>query len=159
MSIPYNDVIRPLVDLVKIGNVLQFKQVVAAESYLGLLIDGGTLRTYYPGLKAALGQTIGGALGGEEPIILPVDLDSITWEEIKLEKLATPVAFFLKISVCSTLLILQHLQLMPPDIASPKNIWLQSLCVTTLLSDASKTYQLTLFSELNSLEFAIHKIC
>jgi hypothetical protein len=57
-------------------------------------------------------------LGGEEPIILPVDLDSITWEEIKLEKLATPVAYFLKISVRSTLLILQHLQLMPPDIAS-----------------------------------------
>ena len=34
---------------------------MAAEAYVTFIIDGGALRVYYPGLKAALGTTIGQA--------------------------------------------------------------------------------------------------
>jgi hypothetical protein len=107
-EIPYHELILPAIGLVKSASIHNLKEVVAAEAYLGFLIDGGALRIYYPGLKAALGMTITNALNTDRVIAAPKSLtfDSTTWDDLYINRLAIPVAYFLKISATTALQML-----------------------------------------------------
>jgi hypothetical protein len=77
------------------------------------LLDGGPLWVYYPGLQAALGQTIGQALAnaaGENLTPRSQDFSHVTWDQIDLDRLSTPIAFFLNISPRSTIKLLNGIQ-------------------------------------------------
>ena len=120
-AIPYDTWISPAIDIIRTAGAHRFRQVVAAEAYLGLLIDGGTLRIYYPGLKAALGQTIGNALkavvGGDSVIITPVSptFDYVKWEDLYFRQLKVPLAYYLKISEETALRMLDYMQARYPS--------------------------------------------
>jgi len=99
-KIPYDEVIEPALELLRNLDIRDFKQIVAAESFIGLLLDGGPLRVYYPGLQSALGQTIGQALANAQGgIISPASLyfSHVTWDAIDLDRLAIPIAFFFRL--------------------------------------------------------------
>lgn len=102
-TMPYHESILPAVCIVKNASIGDLRKVVTAEAYLRYLIDGDTAGTYYPGLKAALGMTVENAYKGYGEFIAPLstNLDHVTWDDIHIDKLATPIAFFLQISADS----------------------------------------------------------
>jgi len=87
--------------------------VIAAEAYLSFMVDGGTLRLFYPGIKAALGKTIGEAVSTSEIIISPKvsDFSHVHWSHFQTETLAKQLSFYFCVDqkiINKFLLLLQH---------------------------------------------------
>jgi hypothetical protein len=108
----YNNTVQLLQSL----HLQSFKSIAAAESFLSFVVDGGTLRLYYPGLRAALGnRTLGEAMADGKPQICPLSIDysHVTWQMLSLDKLATPLAYMLNISEDAAHKILLYLETHP----------------------------------------------
>jgi hypothetical protein len=128
---PFEREWQTCLQLLKGKDIHHFCKIVAAESYLTMVMDGGTLRLYYPGLKSALGSTIGVALSLAKDVILPAtqDLNHTNWESLSLDKLSEVMAYYLGVSAQVVYIVLHMIQRLPPDPNSEKHakIWMALL--------------------------------
>jgi hypothetical protein len=104
-------------DYITAKDIREFRQVVGAESYLTMLMDGGTLRLFYSGLTSALGSTIQTAFSRAVNVLLPrtPKLKHISWDSISIEKLSVVLAVYLGVSKQVVLITLLMLQDLPSD--------------------------------------------
>jgi len=113
---PFDREWQTCLQFLKGKDIHHFCKIVAAESYLTMVMDGGTLRLYYPGLKSALGSTI-------------QDLNHTNWESLSLDKLSEVMAYYLGVSAQVVYIVLHMIQRLPPDPNSEKHakIWMALL--------------------------------
>ena len=122
-NIPYLESVVPAIRLIKGGRLADFRKVVAAEAYLRLLIDGRPNKVYMPVLSAALGMPIEEALEGRGVMILPASqhFDSVTWDDLQIDKLARPIAYFYKVSYDTALQMLTYFRAKDPTCFLPND--------------------------------------
>ncbi len=83
-------------------DIEKLPRILAAESYLGYILDGSVLRIYYHGLKAAIGGTLNEAKSRSEFSILPLttDFSHVSWTNFQgpsLAQAAKSMGYYLRV--------------------------------------------------------------
>lgn len=104
-------------ELVRNGRPIDLAKVAAAEAYLGLLLDGGSLRVFYSGMTAALGHSLKDEVNTGHQYAQPrtPDFTHVRPDSFPQRNLAKVIAFYLHLDIDTTTHILEEFEAMPRD--------------------------------------------